>query len=89
MLIILLCFVKNLRIYKQKLINLQPDTAIPDPNSTENNSSLAVASNVAGAAASVAESWAGWAVTSITKKVIFYLTIYLFIYFFKLNIYLF
>ena len=50
------------------LFYLQPDTAIPDPNSTE-SSSLAVASNVAGAAASVAESWAGWAVTSITKKV--------------------
>ncbi|CAG8582471.1 14725_t:CDS:2 [Funneliformis mosseae] len=58
-------FIKRL----EKLTESMPDTAIPDPNSTENSSSLAVAGSVAGAAASVAESWAGWAVTSITKKI--------------------
>ncbi|GBC08197.1 hypothetical protein RclHR1_07960013 [Rhizophagus clarus] len=58
-------FIKRL----EKLVESMPDTATPDPSSTENSSSLGVASNVAGVAASVAESWAGWAVTSITKKI--------------------
>ncbi|CAI2178464.1 8859_t:CDS:10 [Funneliformis geosporum] len=55
-------FIKRL----EKLAESMPDTAIPDPNSTENSS---VAGSVAGVAVSVAESWAGWAVTSITKKI--------------------
>ncbi|CAJ0767145.1 12844_t:CDS:2, partial [Entrophospora sp. SA101] len=72
-------FIKRL----EKLVESMPDAAIINTNvgtttnngngssstETTQNSSIAFASSVAGSAASVAESLAGWAVTSITKKV--------------------
>ncbi|CAJ0643509.1 16424_t:CDS:10 [Entrophospora sp. SA101] len=73
-------FIKRL----EKLVESMPDAAIINTNvgtttnngngssstETTQNSSIAFASSVAGSAASVAESLAGWAVTSITKKIV-------------------
>ncbi|CAG8593593.1 5786_t:CDS:10, partial [Acaulospora morrowiae] len=52
----------------EKLAESMPDSAIAEQNTSTASSTIVIASSVAGAAASAAESWTGWAVTSLTKK---------------------
>nr|CAG8541509.1 962_t:CDS:10 [Entrophospora candida]CAG8551543.1 7581_t:CDS:10 [Entrophospora candida] len=68
-------FIKRLeKLPDAAIINTNVGTATNNGNGssteTTQNSSIAFASSVAGSAASVAESLAGWAVTSITKKIV-------------------
>ncbi|CAG8438244.1 5507_t:CDS:10 [Acaulospora colombiana] len=52
-----------------KYLTETPDSAITEQSSSMTSTTISVASSVAGVAASAAESWTGWAVTSLTKKI--------------------
>ncbi|CAG8800745.1 29791_t:CDS:2, partial [Racocetra persica] len=53
----------------EKLVESMPDSAIIPEQNSAGNGDTSLSTSVAGSMVSVAESWTGWAVTSLTKKI--------------------